>query len=81
MKGVGFWPAANHTAAVWIVHPTAVIRVVVPTWQIFLDEDNLFDTYVARKAVARRDLLKNASAEDITALQNFAQDMRTHMPQ
>jgi len=36
--------------------------------------------YAAREAVARRDLLKNPSAEDIAALQNFAQDMRTRMP-
>ena len=150
VKGVGlFWPAANHTVAVWVVHPTAaaVIRVVVPTSQIFLGENDLFDTkkfnpwhqktiyeytrrdvpdsfeiptplvdffleqvdkyggasdgtlqrlrylregvflkqwtaeYAAREAVARRNLLKNASAEDIAALQNFAQDMRPYMPQ
>jgi len=150
VKGVGlFWPAANHTVAVWIVHPTAAptIRVVVPTSQIFLDENDLFDTkkfdpwhqrtiyeytrrdvpdsfeiptalidffleqvdkyagasdatlqrlrylregvflkqwtaeYAAREAVARRDLLKNASAEDIAALRNFAQDMRTRARQ
>ncbi|HEY6263560.1 MAG TPA: hypothetical protein VIW93_02050 [Candidatus Acidoferrum sp.] len=149
VKSVGlFWPAANHTLAVWTVHPVAapVIRVVVPTSQIFLDENDRFDTkkfdpwhqktiyeytrrdvpdsfeipaplvdffleqtdnyggasddtlqrlrylregvflkqwtaeYAAREAVARRDLLKNPSAEDIAALQNFAQDMRTRMP-
>jgi hypothetical protein len=47
VKGVGlFWPAANHTVAVWVVRPVAgpVIRVVVPTSQIFLDESDFFDT-------------------------------------
>jgi hypothetical protein len=47
VKGVGlFWPAANHTVAVWVVHPTTgpVIRVVVPTSQIFLGETDFFDT-------------------------------------
>ena len=41
-----FWPAPNHTVAVWVVHPTTgpVVRVVVPTSQIFLDENDLFDT-------------------------------------
>jgi len=150
VKGVGlFWPAANHTVAVWTVHPAAapIIRVVGPTSQIFLDENDRFDTkkfnpwhqktiyeytrrdvpdsfeipaplidffleqvdkyagasdatlqrlrylregvflkqwtaeYAAREAVARRDLLKNAPAEDIAALQNFAQDMRTQIAQ
>ena len=37
--------------------------------------------YAAREAVARRDLLKNAPAEEVAALQNFAPDMRTHVPQ
>jgi hypothetical protein len=47
VKGVGlFWPASNHTVAVWVLHPAAspVIRVVVPTSQIFLDETDFFDT-------------------------------------
>jgi hypothetical protein len=47
VKGVGlFWPASNHTVAVWVVRPVAspVIRVVVPTSQIFLDESDFFDT-------------------------------------
>jgi hypothetical protein len=47
VKGVGlFWPAANHTVAVWTVRPSggAPIRVVVPTSQIFLDETDFFDT-------------------------------------
>jgi hypothetical protein len=47
VKGVGlFWPAANHTVAVWVVHPSTgpVIRVVVPTSQIFLEETDFFDT-------------------------------------
>lgn len=47
VKGVGlFWPAANHTVAVWVLHPSRgpVIRVVVPTSQIFLDETDSFDT-------------------------------------
>jgi hypothetical protein len=47
LKSVGlFWPYANHTVAVWTLHPTAgpVIRVVVPTSQIFLTESDMFDT-------------------------------------
>jgi hypothetical protein len=34
-----FWPASNHTVAVWVVHPAnhVPVRVVVPTSQIFLD--------------------------------------------
>jgi hypothetical protein len=47
VKSVGlFWPAANHTVAVWVVQPTGghVIRVVVPTSQIFLEESDMFDT-------------------------------------
>lgn len=47
VKGVGlFWPAPNHTVAVWVVHPATgpVVRVVVPTSQIFLDENDMFDT-------------------------------------
>jgi len=41
-----FWPYANHTVAVWTVHPTAgpAIRVVVPTSQIFLTDSDMFDT-------------------------------------
>jgi hypothetical protein len=47
VKSVGlFWPASNHTVAVWVVQPTTgqVIRVVVPTSQIFLEETDSFDT-------------------------------------
>jgi hypothetical protein len=47
IKGVGlFWPYADHTVAVWVVHPAdrPVFRVVVPTSQIFLDETDFFDT-------------------------------------
>ncbi|HKW32425.1 MAG TPA: hypothetical protein VJN92_05445 [Candidatus Acidoferrum sp.] len=47
VKTVGlFWPAPNHTVAVWVVRPVSspVIRVVVPTSQIFLTETDLFDT-------------------------------------
>lgn len=47
VKSVGlFWPYANHTVAVWVLHPAAgpVIRVVVPTSQIFLKESDMFDT-------------------------------------
>ncbi|MFL6198231.1 MAG: hypothetical protein ACJ76J_03560 [Thermoanaerobaculia bacterium] len=43
VKGVGlFWPYSNHTVAVWTVRPT--VRVVVPTTQIFLAENDLFGT-------------------------------------
>lgn len=47
VKGVGlFWPYPNHTVAVWSVHPAngPTIRVVVPTSQIFLNENDTFDT-------------------------------------
>lgn len=47
VKPVGLlWPYANHTVAVWTVRPAAgiVVRVVVPTSQIFLDETDTFDT-------------------------------------
>jgi hypothetical protein len=47
IHGVGlFWPAPNHTVAVWTVKPTGapVFRVVVPTSQIFLTESDTFDT-------------------------------------
>lgn len=47
VKGVGlFWPTTNHTVAVWVLRPESgqVIRVVVPTSQIFLTEDDRFDT-------------------------------------
>jgi hypothetical protein len=47
VKSVGlFWPASNHTVAVWILRPASrpVIRVVVPTSQIFLTETDFFDT-------------------------------------
>jgi hypothetical protein len=47
VKRVGlFWPAANHTVAVWVLQPAgrSVIRVVVPTSQIFLEETDSFDT-------------------------------------
>ncbi len=47
VKSVGlFWPAANHTVAVWVLQPSTgpIIRVVVPTSQIFLEEADSFDT-------------------------------------
>ena len=47
VKPVGlFWPTPNHTVAVWVVRPVSgsVIRVVVPTSQIFLTETDFFDT-------------------------------------
>lgn len=47
VKNVGlFWPYANHTVAVWTLHPAGLpaIRVVVPTSQIFLTETDTFDT-------------------------------------
>jgi hypothetical protein len=47
VRSVGlFWPAYNHTVAVWVVRPVTgpTIRVVVPTSQIFLDETDFFDT-------------------------------------
>jgi hypothetical protein len=139
------WPAANHTVAVWVVRPTTgvVVRVVVPTTQIFLEETDRFDTkkfdpwrqktiyeytrrdvpdsfelpkplfdfflqqvdkyagasdttlqslrylregvflrtwtpeQAAREALKRREALGSGPAEDLAALQNFAQDMRS----
>ena len=47
VKSVGlFWPYPNHTVAVWTPRllAGAPIRVVVPTSQIFLTEDDTFDT-------------------------------------
>ena len=47
IKGVGlFWPYANHTVAVWVLHPATgpIVRVVVPTSQIFLEQTDMFDT-------------------------------------
>jgi hypothetical protein len=47
VKGVGlFWPYPNHTVAVWSLKPAGgpVIRVVVPTSQIFLQDTDDFDT-------------------------------------
>ncbi|MGA9622870.1 MAG: hypothetical protein WBL65_15320 [Bryobacteraceae bacterium] len=46
IRGIGlFWPAANHTVAVWVLHqPTGPVRVVVPTTQIFLDETDFWGT-------------------------------------
>ncbi len=47
VKSVGlFWPAENHTVAVWVLKPASgpLIRVVVPTSQIFLEETDSFDT-------------------------------------
>lgn len=40
------WPYPNHTVAVWMVHPAGrpVLRVVVPTSQIFLEPTDYFDT-------------------------------------
>jgi len=48
VKSVGlFWPYPNHTVAVWTAHPqgSQVIRVVIPTSQIFLSETDTFDTH------------------------------------
>lgn len=48
VKSVGlFWPASNHTVAVWVLKPVSgsAIRVVVPTTQIFLEETDSFDTH------------------------------------
>jgi hypothetical protein len=45
IKGVGlFWPASNHTVAVWEIRGGSAVRVVVPTTQIFLSEGDLFGT-------------------------------------
>jgi hypothetical protein len=47
VESVGLlWPTANHTVAVWVLEPARgpVIRVVVPTSQIFLEEADSFDT-------------------------------------
>jgi hypothetical protein len=47
VESVGLlWPTANHTVAVWLLQPATgpIIRVVVPTSQIFLEETDSFDT-------------------------------------
>lgn len=47
VKGVGlFWPFPNHTVAVWVLRPSEgpVVRVVVPTSQIFLNVTDSFGT-------------------------------------
>ena len=47
VTGVGlFWPYPNHTVAVWVLHPApnSLVRVVVPTSQIFLNEADDFGT-------------------------------------
>lgn len=46
IKDVGlFWPAPNHTVAVWTIHShSRDMRIVVPTTQIFLEESDLFGT-------------------------------------
>jgi hypothetical protein len=46
VHGVGlFWPAANHTIAAWVVKQAAgQVRVVIPTTQIFLDENDYWGT-------------------------------------
>lgn len=146
VKTVGlFWPAPNHTVAVWVVRPTTgpVVRVVVPTSQIFLEQTDRFDTkkfdpwrqktiyeytrrdvpdsfelpkplfdfflqqvdkyagasdttlqqlrylregvflrswtpeQAASEALKRRSALGSGTAEDLAALQYFAQDMRS----
>jgi hypothetical protein len=146
VKSVGLlWPTPNHTVAVWVVRPVTgpVVRVVVPTSQIFLEESDRFDTkkfdpwrqktiyeytrrdvpdsfelpkplfefflqqvdkyggasdatlqqlrylregvflrswspeQAAREALKRRSALGSGPAEDLAALQNFAQDMRS----
>jgi hypothetical protein len=47
VHGIGlFWPAPNHTVAVWVLHPAVggEIRIVVPTTQIALSENDMFGT-------------------------------------
>jgi len=46
IRGVGlFWPTANHTIAVWVLHqPLRPVRVVIPTTQIFLEQDDYWGT-------------------------------------
>jgi len=47
VKNVGlFWPYPNHTVAVWTISPahSQPVRVVVPTSQIFLTEEDTFGT-------------------------------------
>jgi hypothetical protein len=146
VKSVGLlWPTPNHTVAVWVVRLTTgpVVRVVVPTSQIFLDQNDRFDTkkfdpwrqktiyeytrrdvpdsfelpktlfefflrqvdkyggasdttlqqlrylregvflrswspeQAASEALKRRSALGSGPVEDLEALQNFAQDMRS----
>lgn len=48
VRSVGLlWPVPNHTVAVWVLRPTTgpVVRVVVPTSQIFLERTDFFGTH------------------------------------
>jgi hypothetical protein len=48
VKPVGlFWPHPNHTVAVWMprLSTGSPIRVVIPTSQVFLTENDTFDTH------------------------------------
>jgi hypothetical protein len=47
VRSVGLlWPTVNHTVAVWVLRPAAgpMVRVVVPTTQIFLEPTDFFGT-------------------------------------
>jgi hypothetical protein len=46
VRNVGlFWPYPNHTVAVWTLNQSSgPVRVVIPTTQIFLDEDDYWGT-------------------------------------
>jgi len=46
IHGVGLlWPTSNHTVATWVLRQkTGAVRVVIPTTQIFLDEDDYWGT-------------------------------------
>ena len=48
VRSVGLlWPVPNDTVAVWVLRPTTgpVVRVVVPTSQIFLERTDFFGTH------------------------------------
>jgi hypothetical protein len=46
IRGVGLlWPTSNHTVATWVLNQSSgAVRVVIPTSQIFLDQDDYWGT-------------------------------------
>jgi hypothetical protein len=85
-----FWPVWNHVVAVWTIHPRGVpnserpIRVVVPTSQIFLDDDQSLGTdgFNPRKQKRIYDYRRQDAEERLTIpgwlASAFVQAVREH---